>query len=493
MKTVSRTRAAALLAAGLLATGAACVASSRGMEPVATWLYPFAWYPLLLAAEGGLALRRGRFLLLDRPRLLLSVLAWSVPLWMLWEILNFRVQNWYYVFVPDRRISLWTGVVVSFATVLPACFLPAALLSAERRPDRTTDGGGASGQADPETGYPSTPGTTGRPLHRGALRAVRLAGVAMLVLPLVWPRLFFPLIWGCFVLLVEPDLYRKVPSRSLLADAAAGRWDRIGALLGGGAVAGLAWEALNSVARAGWIYTVPGLEGFKLFEMPLLGFLGFPPLALCCFSLYQWLALRGWAVPLRLRPAPPTGGADEEPDRGGRRARGTGPGRPAQGSRGARWARVAAVAVVIATLLGMERWTISSRTPRLRDLPGLLPSDVETLQAWGVDSPFTLAGAPARDLAGRIPGVNPDEAERWVETARLATARGLGTRNARYLHEWGIESLGELARADPDSVAACFRSAAPRTGVRPSQVRVWWRAARRRADVGREGGEEAAC
>ena len=32
----------------------------------------------------------------------------------------------------------------------------------------------------------------------------------------------------------------------------------------------LLWELLNSVARAQWIYTVPGLEGAKLFEMPAI-------------------------------------------------------------------------------------------------------------------------------------------------------------------------------------------------------------------------------
>lgn len=455
---VGRSAALLALATGLGGTLGAVLLSLRGVEPVATWLYSFAWYPLLLAFEGGIALRHGRFLLLGRPRRLLAVLAWSVPVWMLWELLNFRLENWHYVFVPDRRPALWTGVIVSFATVLPACFLPSALL-------RSPDADASSRTQDPP-----------RP-SRALLAVVRLAGLVMLLLPLVRPRYFFPLVWGGFVLLAEPDVVRGAPDRSLLVDALDRRWGRIGALLGGGALAGLAWESLNAAARAGWIYTVPGMEAIKLFEMPPLGFLGFPPLALSCFSIYQWLALRGWAPPFDLDPSR----ADRRSaPRGAVSARGRGA--------GWRWAaRTLGVVVVVVTLLGMEAWTISSRTPRMRDLPGLMPSDVETLRAWGVGSPFDLADADPARLADRVPEADPDEAERWVGAARLATLRGTGTRNARLLSSWGVRSPADLARADPEEVARCFRRIGE-TRVRPARVRVWWRAARERTGV--EGAPE---
>ncbi|MFW6199946.1 MAG: DUF4332 domain-containing protein [Gemmatimonadota bacterium] len=500
-----RTHAWALVVLGALVAGVMCALSARGVEPVATWLYPFAWYPLLLALEGGIALRHGRFLLLDEPRLLISVLAWSVPLWMLWEVLNFRVENWYYVFVPDRRIELWAGVILSFGTVLPACFLPAALLwprsdsegaKSGARPSPPTEGDieRDAGPTQVRRGESSSRGSmeerdegfSGRPSPWMAV--IRISGLAMLVLPMIWPRFFFPLIWGGFVLLAEPALYRRAPSRSLLADVVAGRSRRIVALLVGGALAGLAWEALNSVARGQWIYTVPWFEELKLFEMPGLGFLGFPPLALSCFSLYQWLALRGWAVPLRLNPglaveAHPDGPKDgpanvpagDAPSSGGDPEGGT-------GRRSVTTARSAAIAFVAVTLLGMEAWTIASRTPRLRDLPGLLPSQVETLRVWGVDSPFALAKNTPGELVARVPGVTEDQAEEWIDIARLTTTRGIGTRNARLLHGWGVRSLEELAGMDPDSLAARFRASEADLDVRPPEVRVWWRAAREATD-----------
>ncbi len=464
---MSTGRALALLAAGAAGVAGACLLSAHGVEPFATWLYTTAWYPLLLAVEGAVALRHGRFLLLGRPGAALSVLAWSVPGWMIFEILNLRLENWYYVFVPEERAALWTGVIVSFATVVPACFLPAALF-------HPRDGGDRVG---------------GRSVPVGLLRAVRWTGAAFLVLPLLWPRWFFPLVWGALTLLPEPDTARRAPERSLLVDVLSGRWRRIGSLLAGGAVAGFCWEALNAVARAGWIYTVPGLEEVKLFEMPPLGFLGFPPLALTCFALYQWLVVRGWAVPTGVfpgsaledssSPVPPVPEPGE--DRGEKRRTGAstfpGPGLAV--------ATIGGVVLVVGTLIAMERETISSRSPRLRDLPGVLPADVESLAAWGVGSVFDLAEADPAELAGRIPGVGPEAARDWVGTARLVTTRGLGTRLARYLRRWGIRSPGDLARADPGAVARCF-AAVEEVEVRSAQVRVWWRGARVDTGAGEE-------
>jgi hypothetical protein len=52
-----------------------------------------------------------------------------------------------------------------------------------------------------------------------------------------------------------------------------------------GAFCGFLWELWNFRAGAKWIYTVPHLGFLKVFEMPLLGFLGFPPFALECYAM----------------------------------------------------------------------------------------------------------------------------------------------------------------------------------------------------------------
>jgi len=63
----------------------------------------------------------------------------------------------------------------------------------------------------------------------------------MLALPLVWPRLFFPLVWGGFFFLLEP-LAEKLGATSLLSDLRAGRGKRLLLLMASGLFCGLLWE-----------------------------------------------------------------------------------------------------------------------------------------------------------------------------------------------------------------------------------------------------------
>src|SRR3989441_8232429 len=52
------------------------------------------------------------------------MLWWSAVIWFLFEALNFRLQDWYYVFLPDHRVERWLGITLSLATVVPAVLLP---------------------------------------------------------------------------------------------------------------------------------------------------------------------------------------------------------------------------------------------------------------------------------------------------------------------------------------------------------------------------------
>jgi hypothetical protein len=50
------------------------------------------------------------------------------------------------------------------------------------------------------------------------------------------------------------------------------------------------WEFWNYWAVSRWTYTVPyQLFGWKVFEMPALGYLGYPPFAVECWAMYVFL------------------------------------------------------------------------------------------------------------------------------------------------------------------------------------------------------------
>jgi hypothetical protein len=274
----------------------------------------------------------------------------------------------------------------------------------------------------------------------------------MLVLPLAWPRAFFPLVWGGVVLIVDPWVRNRVPSRSLLGDLERGRPGRILRLLAGGLGIGLVWELLNIGARGKWIYTVPGFEGFKLFEMPLLGFLGFPFFALEAFAVWQALVVAGLAVPADAAPRPTP--------RLARAAAGLG-----------------AIAFSALTIAAMHERTIASVVPTTADLGA--PEGV--LMRNGIGDPWALAGTDPRAVAAAT-GADAQSATRWIDLARLATLRGIGAPDALALAAVGVRSVEDLAEAEPAALAA-------RLGVRgravdPSRVRLWVRAARDAARAG---------
>lgn len=385
------------------------------VPPFPTWFYVFAWSPTLVILDQSVVLLGGESLLL-RPRALIAMLWWSAVIWFLFEALNFRLQDWYYVFLPVSRVARWVGITVSLATVVPAVLLPERLL------DRL-------GVWRHLASRPIV-------LRADDLRlAVWLGGVTLAAV-LAAPRYLYPLTWGAVWLIAEPLLYQRDPERSLFGDIARGSWGRVARLMAGGLFAGAVWESFNAVARGHWIYTVPDLEHFKIFEMPPIGFLGFPFFALEVWSLYHLLATR----------------AD-------RRAVGL------------------SVVFAVVVLVGMDRWTVSSTTPRLADLPGVTNAVLCRLRDAGWTDVFRIARTPAAELAYRA-NLSPQDARAARNAARLSTLRGIGTAHAAALIGGGIGSVEALAQATPDSV---WRIAS--WGVRPTraEVRVWIRAAQNAA------------
>ena len=413
----------AAVAVAVLAVATALMAA--GVEPVATWYYAFAWYTTLALADAAIAWRTGSWFLAGRPSFTVSLLLWSIPFWLVFEIFNVRLANWFYVYVPDERVMLWAGAAISFATVLPAILTSERLLAAFGVAGKTTS-----------------------PPFRVTIkrrRILQVIGVASLALCIAWPRLFFPLVWAGVGLLADPFVYARAPERSLLGDLERGRPGRALRLLLGGLAIGFLWEIYNVAARGKWIYSVPGFEEWKLFEMPVLGFLGFPVFALQGFAAWQALVMTGLAVPREgeMRPAPV-------------------------------FARAAVGALTVAfaalALLSMERAAVASTAPRIEELPS--PAAVVS---YGERDVFSLARQSPLEVA-RASGISVAAAERWVAAARLAALRGIGSENARRLAAVGVTSIDALAASSPEALAR--RLAAAGEPIPEARLRVWVRAAR---------------
>lgn len=408
--------------AGLLLFGAGVWFLAADLEGWnAVWYLP-AWYGYLLLLDALIFRLQGRSFLGGRGRELAAMLLWSAPFWFLFEAYNLRLRNWYYVFGLHRQ---WLSAIVSvlaFATVLPACLFHAELVKAL--------GWGRGARC--------------RPLRVTRTLEIFLVGMGLLSVaaPLLFPRYAFGMVWGALFWLPEV-VNRRAGAPSLLADLESGRCERLLQLLAGGLFAGAVWETLNFWARCKWIYTVPGFEDGKLFEMPFAGFLGFPVLALSAFACFSsvghFLGGRGRAL---------------------RRSA----------------AIVAAMVFSALTFRAVFEQTVASRRPLLSELSGLDPPSVTALRAAGIPTPERLfravrsSGLPA--VSNRA-GVDPEKLQRAYRHAALSLHKGMGTRAAALLDRGGVASVAELARADPESLFRELRGA-----VRLAQIKVWIRAAR---------------
>jgi hypothetical protein len=419
---------------------ALCFALMLGrVEPFATFFYQFAWYGLIFTFDQLIRRRQGRSLIaVCGPAGFAVLLFWSAAAWYFFELVNLRLQNWYYIFVVDGWGLNFLATAVAFATVFPGIFWIDHYLALR---------GVAAG-------------CRGKPLRftPAGLRNLQLSGLVCLVLPLVWPAYFFPLVWLALVLFTAPINYRRGID-DLLRQFERGEYGPLLRLLLAGLIAGFFWESLNFWARAKWIYTVPFFDQLKLFEMPLAGFLGFPPFAVECAVLYRALVWRGLA---------PAFGAYAVPE--------SRPFDPAQ--RGALFALAAVFCV--ATHYYMDRQTTTSVTPRLEAIAGLDPGVRALLETHQVRYLTDLEGWQGKDLWRQLEGeLSARQLAELRRVARLYLHQGIGAEYGNLLLRSGIRSVEELGQLPAETVLQRLDTAPLERRPTLAQVQVWVRRAPR--------------
>jgi hypothetical protein len=247
----------------------------RKIEPFASWFYCCAWWAYILLADNLLLRLRGHSLLCGRRAELWRMLPLSVFVWLIFEGYNLALHNWAYDGVPALLWIRWLGYSAAFATVLPGVFITADLCEHF-----------LFGRRDVPSASEAVALTT--PPETAAAPAFLVLGLFLSAAPLLWPRYFFPAVWLGPIFLLDP-LLERTGLRSLSLQIAARDGRRICSLLAAGLACGLMWEFWNFWARSRWVYNVPYFGNWKVFEMPVLGFLGFPPFVLECWILYHLL------------------------------------------------------------------------------------------------------------------------------------------------------------------------------------------------------------
>ncbi|PYQ95684.1 MAG: hypothetical protein DMF97_16595 [Acidobacteria bacterium] len=269
-------------------------ATVAGIEPFASWNTPIAWTGFIIFADAVVYRARGNSWMRSSPREFAALCLVSIPLWLVFESFNLVLRNWHYVGLPENAVLRTFGYAWSFATIWPAIFEGAELIGVWRTGQAGWAGqAGGAGQVTAEPLLASQithPAHPADPAHRGL--AVSTIGALMLASPfLVAPavaRYLAAPVWLGFVLLLDP-INAVRGEESLQRGWRAGQFNRTINLVLSGFLCGGLWELWNYWAHAKWHYTVPIMENLKVFEMPLPGYLGFPPFALECFTMYVFL------------------------------------------------------------------------------------------------------------------------------------------------------------------------------------------------------------
>lgn len=247
-----------------------------GNRLVGHWFTPIVWTGYILLVDALVyKIKRRSLLVNDRLEFLVLVVI-SIASWWLFELYNaprFWNSNlelwWHY---HNLEPNLWIrrlGYDWAFATITPALLETAELFGV------TIFKGRANGSV--------------LDLPKVALVAAAVVGAVGVVVPLVFPNEWLaPVLWLSFIFLLDP-LNALRGWRSITDDLARGDWRRILSLLASGFVCGFLWEFWNYWALSKWTYTVPYFGNIKIFEMPVLGFLGFPPFAIECWAMYIFL------------------------------------------------------------------------------------------------------------------------------------------------------------------------------------------------------------
>lgn len=231
-------------------------------------LFAPLWIGYILTVDGLVLVRTGSSILTRSPALLAQLFLLSAPGWWLFELINARLRNWEYVGRGDfSDLEYALLCTLSFSTVMPAVFESAELIRSFRWIERFAAG-------------PRIEPTARKHALYFAL------GLAMLAAMLLWPRWFYAFEWTSIVFLLEP-ICARLRRRSFSAELARGDWRTWTSLWVGCLACGFFWEMWNYWSQPKWIYHVPGVDFARVFEMPILGYLGYLPFAMELWLLAQ--------------------------------------------------------------------------------------------------------------------------------------------------------------------------------------------------------------
>lgn len=240
------------------------LAWTEGLVPGAWRRHVFTplWVGYVLAMNGFAYRRAGRSLLTHRTAWFLALFPASAAFWWMFEYLNRYTANWYYAGIEaSGDFDYFLQATLPFSTVLPAVASTWAWLRQFARLDALA--------------LPPLEGRAAYAWLALAGGALGLAGAA------IWPQALYSMLWLAPPLALA-GLQQLLMKETLLAPLARGDWRPLLQPALAALVCGLLWELWNFGSLAKWQYSIPYVQRYHLFEMPLLGYAGYLPFGVAC-------------------------------------------------------------------------------------------------------------------------------------------------------------------------------------------------------------------
>jgi hypothetical protein len=240
-------------------------------RPLSDFYFPLVWAGYVLVLDAGLLLHERWSPLTRSTRLAAALFPLSALFWWIFELFNRAVHNWVYVGAQAYTGVKYVAVAsLDFSFVLPGVWMSALviarLVSAAREDRRAI-------------------------VPRAVLIASVGAGILCIALPVLFPRYFFGLIWVSLFFVIDPLNYRA-GRPSLIELVFRGDWRTPLCLALAALTCGFFWESWNYWAMPKWIYRIPYVNHWHVFEMPLLGWTGYLPFGLELFAMANFVLPR---------------------------------------------------------------------------------------------------------------------------------------------------------------------------------------------------------
>ena len=255
--------------------------------PLQAFTFSPLWLAFIVTVNALTHRRSGHCTMIDRPGFFALLFPVSAAFWWFFEYLNRFVQNWVYEGVEALSAADYVlFATLPFATVLPAVFGVVEWLRSYPRLTAGLDRFVVLRTARPKAWSVAVL----------LLSGAGLAGIG------IGSNYLYPLLWVApLLLIVCIQVLRGRPT--IFNPLQQGDWRELVRWALAALICGFFWELWNIASLARWVYNVPFVGRFRIFEMPVLGYAGYLPFGLQCAVVT--LGVDRWCRPR------PRGGPDD--------------------------------------------------------------------------------------------------------------------------------------------------------------------------------------